>query len=379
MRIVLLGMEEDRASLLRIWLGELGCKVSSMAEENLLVESIEGRADLLIWDLSSTEPSRIELISQFKSWSKGISVLVLSQDMSAQTRIRVFQAGSDSVLPSPPLRDEFMAVVKNLLAARETYLGLEGEIERLRNQISVKESFFLMAAHDLSGPLACIHGYLHLIDDVESPISAETKGDYIRIAMGSCNSMGDIIADIKDMNLMEEGRFKLKCRPFDPAGIVRNALEGIQSVSDTLTKKISVVVDEKIGEVRGDESLIQRVVSNLLQNAIRHCGPYGIVIVHVGPSSSPAGVRIAVDNSGEPVAPDLCEKLFMMYESGCAGGGHWGLGLAFCRAAVRAHGGDIWLEKPPSFEGARFVFTLPAHPSATSQGGVRDPAVHGTG
>jgi signal transduction histidine kinase len=111
--------------------------------------------------------------------------------------------------------------------------------------------------------------------------------------------------------------------------------------------------------VRADEGLIERVLQNLIGNAIKFTPPGGAIgVLAEAPSAEPGWVRISIRDTGPGVPDELRGRLFQKFAAGQQAGRGSGLGLAFCRLVVEAHGGRIWAEGEPG-QGAIFIFTLP--------------------
>jgi signal transduction histidine kinase len=118
--------------------------------------------------------------------------------------------------------------------------------------------------------------------------------------------------------------------------------------------------------VRCDPFLVERVLLNLLDNAVG-VAPEGTTVDIYAARASGGGFLLRVGNRGRPIAPDVLPSLFQKYRQGGDAPlkrfGGWGLGLTFCRLAVERHGGSIRAISPyVDGEGAAFEFTIPADP-----------------
>jgi signal transduction histidine kinase len=109
--------------------------------------------------------------------------------------------------------------------------------------------------------------------------------------------------------------------------------------------------------VWADPRLVSRILHNLVGNSIKFTREGGAVRVSAL-SDSPSALRVAVSDDGPGIPPELRERLFQKFTTGDVKGRGTGLGLAFCRLAVEAHGGRIWVDTPPG-GGTTFSFTLP--------------------
>jgi signal transduction histidine kinase len=115
------------------------------------------------------------------------------------------------------------------------------------------------------------------------------------------------------------------------------------------------------GDTRGtwDRGRLERIVSNLLTNAVEHGDESGVVASVVGEADA---VRLTVHNGGAPIPADLLPLLFDPFERGARGGGGLGLGLYIVREIVRVHGGAVEVRSADP-EGTTFAVVLPRHPA----------------
>jgi signal transduction histidine kinase len=183
-----------------------------------------------------------------------------------------------------------------------------------------------------------------------------------------------LVNAILDTSRLESGRM-----PIDPVPVVLHDL-----VSDVLVQ-LSVLAEEKnlylqqdvsstLPPVLADATLIERVLVNLIGNGVKFTPNGGVIRVEARTVADPGAqsgnepeVHISVFNSGSYIAPELRERLFQRYATGHDDESGSGLGLAFCRLAVDAHGGRIWVESELG-SGTKFVFALPVAREAEPQG-----------
>ena len=160
-----------------------------------------------------------------------------------------------------------------------------------------------------------------------------------------------------DLHLAEEGGLELR-RGDVP---VREVVEEIVRHARLRATRDGTRVEWRLradpGRRRLDPEILRRIMDNLLDNALQHGRAGGTVVVELGVDDSDA-VRVTVEDDGAGLTPAQQREVFEpRIRVGERGG--WGLGLAFCRLAVRAHGGWIRAETPDGGTGARFTFVLP--------------------
>jgi len=145
--------------------------------------------------------------------------------------------------------------------------------------------------------------------------------------------------------------------------LIAEALEVVQAVADNKNQTIAVSIPPHLPPVLADEDMIRRVITNLLENAVKFSASGGQI--DVGGYLDGEWVRLRVQDTGSGIPASELERVFDKFtrleDSHLSKG--FGLGLAYCRLAVQAHGGRIWVESE-SGKGSRFTFTLPVAPES---------------
>lgn len=264
----------------------------------------------------------------------------------AATAVRV---GQTRVLVITREDQEFFALQQRLQKARElrmTHDALMREIER-------KDILLHTIIHDLAAPLHSIVGALSLLDEMSLPEGAHR---WLTIALEASARQRDLVDGILDVFSAEYGVVVGGDRR---AVALRTAIDRAVSEREPVAKRHRVTVRSPLVadlEVNVDEVRLIRVLTNLLDNAIRHAPPSSDVELHVTRVSS--GVRIAVEDRGPGVAREMLPRLFQKLGRDSSRASSHGLGLYFCRITVEQWGGGIGYE-PREGGGARFWIRLP--------------------
>ncbi len=164
--------------------------------------------------------------------------------------------------------------------------------------------------------------------------------------------------NLLDLSKADEGKLVPKLSKVDLRALVE-AVRGEFEVS-AQARNVSVASQIDAPHVRADEDLLRRALANLVENAIRHSPSGGLVTIAAAERAEGVEVRVADTGAGVPV--ELRERVFdpfLQLESGdrSVNWGGRGLGLAFCRLAVEAHGGRVWVED--GAPGAVFCVSVP--------------------
>ncbi len=224
----------------------------------------------------------------------------------------------------------------------------------------MRDDLLHMVVHDLRNPLGVILNATMMLKD---PALQGMEEELIDITLHNTERTLRMVNTILDIGKLESDLIKLNRQPVHLTDFL-NSIEKIVRVS-TKTFTFEVDVPADLPPVWGERGMIERVLQNLVDNAVKFV------------SGSPARVRIAaqpgegrvqveVFNTGKPIPPETQPWLFEKFRPGKSEARGYGLGLAFCRLAVEAHGGRIWVENVP--DGVSFKFTLPVAPSTAEQG-----------
>jgi signal transduction histidine kinase len=168
--------------------------------------------------------------------------------------------------------------------------------------------------------------------------------------------------DIAAVSRAEERQFDLHPVRTTPADLVHTALTAARPRYTASNVTLAAAFDGDVPDVDADPERIGQVLTNLLDNALRHTPPGGVVTVAVGPH--PTGVRLSVTDTGEGISaehlPHLFERLYRADTARDRDHGGSGIGLAIVHAIVHAHGGRVTATSDGPGTGATFALTLPA-------------------
>lgn len=210
-------------------------------------------------------------------------------------------------------------------------------------------------SHDLRTPLAAVRAAAtELLDDPDGTRhDAATRRRLLELVDTEADRLDRMVADVLDMSRLEAGALLPRREPVDLADLAR--AEAARWATRAPATPVEVRVDDGLPPVPLDPTLTRQVLSNLIDNAVRHSPPGGRV--HVALARDGHRARLAVDDEGPGIPPDRRRDVFDPFTSGRTPGAG-GLGLAICDGVVRAHGGTIRVDDGPH-GGARFTVWFP--------------------
>ncbi|GAA5153489.1 ATP-binding protein [Nocardioides marinquilinus] len=195
-------------------------------------------------------------------------------------------------------------------------------------------------AHELRSPLTGVKGFVQALLNRWDKLNDEQKKLMLTTVSADSDRLSRLIAELLDVARIDTGRLQLYPRPSDAAVLVRRVVD---SVSAGTAREIVVVApaDDVLPPVLVDPDKFTQVVTNLVENAVRH--GEGVVRVELAPephADGPDGVRLTVSDEGEGIPPELRRRAVTKFWTAGAGGGS-GLGLYIVNGLVRAHGSTL--------------------------------------
>jgi signal transduction histidine kinase len=246
---------------------------------------------------------------------------------------------------------------------------LELQNKRLRESEQLKTELIAIVSHELRTPLASMLGFASLL--LRRDADEATRRHYLEIINAQGRRLASLLDDFLNLQRLEEGRLELASEAVDMAMLLREQAQLFSIESDR--HRLELTLAEKHLPVRGDPDRLAQVVGNLLSNAIKYSPSGGTVEILAERENGT--VSISVRDEGVGIPEDQRDKIFTKFyrgnaaASGIAGSG---LGLAFARAVVEAHGGRISFTSVAG-EGSVFRIELPTPPQAAAGGSPSRP------
>ncbi len=231
-------------------------------------------------------------------------------------------------------------------------LSAESELEQLRSDLTT------MIYHDLRTPLNTVKSALQRLSQILVNHDNEAVRTMLQTGLRSTRQLKRMVDGLLDIQRLESGSRILNVRKVELRAVLAEAAQAVQPLAIDSEVTLRFQFDAQLPALSMDDDMISRVVTNLLENAIKYTGAGGKVTLRA--YANEREVVIAVRDSGPGIPYHLQKKVFdkftrVKYQDAPKG---IGLGLAFCKLAVEAHGGHIWVESEPG-NGAEFIFTLP--------------------
>jgi PAS domain S-box-containing protein len=233
------------------------------------------------------------------------------------------------------------------------------DISERKNLDLLREDLSAMIYHDLRSPLANIVSSLELMKEPIVATKDTSMIQLLEISDRATERMNRLISSLLDINRLEAGQPITNKKMTDVEKLMDESIETLHTLAKSKQVMVEKMVFSKIAQILVDEDMIRRVLINLLENAIKFSSEGDKTAI--GAKANGDMVTIWVEDHGPGIPPESVDKIFnkfvRLHGNSFAKG--LGLGLSFCRTAVLAHGGKIWVENV-SGGGSRFILTLPA-------------------
>ena len=237
---------------------------------------------------------------------------------------------------------------------------VDGMVARLEAEEGARRSLIAAVSHDLRTPITALRLLADAIDD--EVVGAETRREYAARIGTHVRALGALIDDLFELTRLESGDLTWTMERVRVDALLHETIEAMRPAAEAEEVTVTAELDASIAAARANPEKLQRVLFNLIQNAIRHTPPDGSVTVRA--ERVGAGIEIEVADTGSGIDGEHRTRVFEPFyrADGARSDGGAGLGLAVSRAIVEAHGGTIWLEDAPV--GARVRFRLPSEDGA---------------
>jgi len=257
----------------------------------------------------------------------------------------------------------------SLFANRAALAIVASELYDAEERNRLLRDLSAMITHDLKGPLTAIMGFLDIL--AQEPLTGD-QAEYVEIALASSKWLTVLIAGILDVAKMEGGEVELHRRPLTLAGEIAEALQLIDYQIREKRITLETVAPPGLPEVCADGELFRRIVVNLVGNSVKFAPGDSTITVSAALGGDADRVVISVRDQGPGIPKEHQGRIFDKFVQVAKGRSaekiSVGLGLAFCKMAVEAHGGSIWVESEPG-QGACFSFSLPVSGNAMTRSG----------
>ncbi|MBK6266578.1 HAMP domain-containing histidine kinase [Marivirga sp. S37H4] len=233
-------------------------------------------------------------------------------------------------------------------------------MESLQNVDNLRRELIANVSHDLRSPLAIINGYVETLMLKGDRITSEERNEYLKIINSSTDKLTKLVADLFELSKLESGQMQLKLEPLKIQELLYDSCLKYELLAKTKNITLQAEISESLPSVKADLYLIDRVVQNLIDNAVKYAPENGSVVLKAYYCNTSHRVCVSIKNSGDGIPEKDLSAIFDRYymvdkEKNKIEGA--GLGLAIVKKILEIHDSEIKIISDSS-SFTEFVFEL---------------------
>ena len=234
---------------------------------------------------------------------------------------------------------------------------IEQNIEELKGVENLRKELISNISHDLRTPISSIQGYAETLILKKKTIGKEEEEKYLGVIYKNCENLQDLVTNLFELSKLQSNQVMLNKEPFSIGELVHDVANKYRILSKKKGVSINTIVSKDIPVVEADVLLIDRVLQNLIDNAIRFCKEGDTINIELK-SESASEVKITISDTGAGIPHDHLPHIFERYFKKDERGGSSGLGLAIVKRIIDLHESTIEVKSTVG-KGTSFQFSLP--------------------
>jgi signal transduction histidine kinase len=245
---------------------------------------------------------------------------------------------------------------------RQMAQRIDVQIEELKKADASRRDLIANVSHDLRTPLATLQGYIETVLLKEDSLSDTVRRDYLETAIKHCERLSKLVHKLLELAKLDAYELSAIHEPFNMSELAQDVAQKFQLTAREKKIDISLKIEEELPFVNADIGLIERVLENLIENAVRYTSEGGSICVSLTPKNEEIVVQISDTGCGIPEdeLPHIFNRFYQLDRSRKSEAGHSGLGLSITKRILELH--DRTIEVTSTLNsGTTFTFQLPVH------------------
>jgi signal transduction histidine kinase len=303
--------------------------------------SLDAALQIALWSVGLVAPlGALAGVAAFRLVTRPLSELTRDvEKLEQQRRADDGDTRTAGAAATPGVRDEIVI----LRDAFERLVATNArQWSRLSQQDQQRRELVASISHDLRTPLASLHGYLETLLLKSAQLSVEERDHCLRTALSQSDRVGRLAQDLLELARLELGAVRPAIDRFSIVDLTLDVVQKLALAAQARGQRLLPSFPPEVAEVAADIGMIERVLTNLLDNAIRHTPVGGVIRIGLAPQGE--RVRVEIEDSGPGFAPDVRAHLFAPNGDALLPAHGGGLGLLIVRQILRLHGDDLVLE-----------------------------------
>ncbi len=370
-KILIVEDSQENMDLLVYFLHPQGYEIISVYDGLSALQKVEEEhPDIILLDIMLPKMDGYEVCGRLKKdpETKFIPIIMLTALKELKDKVRALEVGADDFLTKPFENIELLARVKSLLRLKEYHdelqsknLELAEKNESLMRMDRFKEDLTNLIIHDMKNPLFVIQGNLQMMSMSMENVPPEILKKYAQRIERSSQQLLRMVVNLLDISRIEEGTIDLKNDHANINEIIDKIIERIKDYPENKNKEILVDLDSNLPELTIDRSVMGRVFENLINFSITNLVDEGKVTITTA-AVDDNRIQFVTHDNGTQIPKNYHDKIFEKFsQTEIKDSGYRvdrALGLTFCKMAVEAHKGSMWLDLENKV-GNKFIIELP--------------------
>ena len=314
--------------------------------------------DIILLDIMMPEMDGYEVCQKLKESeeTRNIPIIFITAKGETEDEAKGLAVGAVDYISKPIVPAVLLGRVETHLEIKRQRQKIETAYNQLKELEALRDNLVHMVVHDMRNPLSLIKGHLDMLK-IKSELS-EKDEHRVNAIRRACHGLIEMVSTVLDVSRFDNDKMPLKMEELDIVTVVKKAAAPFQALENIT----NVVVDSPFDDLtfKCDELIIERVITNLIGNAVKYTPPTDTVTL--GLKKRDQEVEVFVSDRGPGISPEFHEKIFekfgqveMQNERRSYSSG---FGLTFCKLAVESHGGSIGVDSEVG-KGSTFWFRLP--------------------
>jgi signal transduction histidine kinase len=247
------------------------------------------------------------------------------------------------------------------VSLRDMAERIASQVQRLKQTDVLRRELVANVSHDLKTPLATLQGYVDTLLLKDDALAPAERRHYLGVASRSCQRLSKLVADLIELAKLDAHEVTPQLEPFSPGELLQDVAQKFQLKAEQRRVALETVLPEGVPYVSADIGLIERVLENLIGNALAHTDAGGTVRLTLDAAGSEVVLRVSDSGCGIPPQelPHVFERFYRVNGADWERGGNAGLGLAITKSILDLHGSEMTVDSQVGV-GTSFGFTLPA-------------------
>jgi signal transduction histidine kinase len=245
---------------------------------------------------------------------------------------------------------------------KEMAARIEAQVAQLQKSDALRRELIANVSHDLRTPLANLHGYIETLLLKEDSLSQQDRRNYLETAIRHCDRLNKLVSELLELAKLDAYDISAKREPFNLNELVQDVVQKFQLKVNEKKIALSIKGEKNLPFVNADIGLIERVLENLIENAIQNTPPGGSIRLVLTPQKEDISVQVSDTGYGIPKEEQahIFNRFYKLDKSRKSEPGHSGLGLAITKKILEIHDRSIEVASALG-SGTTFTFQLPVN------------------